>query len=104
MNYYGGPFDSTEAKKRATTADPWAKEWLKTNSAGFGHKQVEKHTAGEELILVRNPNYEPKPQIARVIIKIVPDSATRLALLKRGSVAYAMRLRQREHNEVAKDV
>jgi ABC-type transport system substrate-binding protein len=83
MNYYGGPFDSTEAKKRATTADPWAKEWLKTNTAGFGPYHVEKHTSGEELILVRNPNYEPKPQIARVIIKIVPDSATRLALLKR---------------------
>ncbi|WP_374449522.1 ABC transporter substrate-binding protein [Stella sp.] len=103
MNYYGGPFDSTEAKKRASAADPWAKEWLKTNTAGFGPYHVEKHTPGEELILVRNPHFQPKPQIARVVIKIVPDSATRLALLKRGSVDYAMRLRQREYNEVAKD-
>ena len=30
MNYYGGPFDATEAKKHATAADPWAKEWLKS--------------------------------------------------------------------------
>jgi peptide/nickel transport system substrate-binding protein len=103
MNYYGGPFDSTEAKKHATDSDPWAQEWLKTNTAGFGPYHVEAHTPGEELILVRNPNYEPKPQIARVIIKIVPDSATRLALLKRGAVDYAMRLRQREYNEVSED-
>jgi len=103
MNYYGGPFDATEAKKHATASDPWAKEWLKTNTAGFGPYHVEKHTPGEELILVRNPNFEPKPQIARVIVKIVPDSATRLALLKRGSVDFAMRLREREYNEVRKD-
>ena len=103
MNYYGGPFDATEAKKHASASDPWAKEWLKTHTAGFGPYHVESHTPGEELILVRNPNFQPKPQIAKVIIKIVPDSATRLALLKRGSVDYAMRLRQREYNEVAKD-
>jgi ABC-type transport system substrate-binding protein len=103
MNYYGGPFDSTEARKHATDSDPWAKEWLKTNTAGFGPYHVESHTPGEELILVRNPHYEPKPQIAKVIIKIVPDSATRLALLKRGAVDYAMRLRQREYNEVSQD-
>jgi peptide/nickel transport system substrate-binding protein len=103
MNYYGGPFDSTEAKKHASDSDPWAKEWLKTHTAGFGAYQVESHTPGEELILVRNPNYQPKPQVAKVIIKIVPDSATRLALLKRGAVDYAMRLRQREYNEVSKD-
>ena len=103
MNYYGGPFDATEAQKHATAADPWAKEWLKTHTAGFGPYHVASHTPGEELILVRNPNYQPKPQIAKVIAKIVPDSATRLALLKRGSVDYAMRLRQREYNEVGKD-
>ncbi|MGI9332423.1 MAG: ABC transporter substrate-binding protein [Gammaproteobacteria bacterium] len=103
MNYYGGPFDSTEAKKHATDADPWAKEWLKSNSAGFGPYHMEKHTPGQELILVRNPNFEPRPAVGRVVIKIVPDSATRLALLKRGTVDYAMRLRQREYREVASD-
>ncbi|MCC7273721.1 MAG: ABC transporter substrate-binding protein [Alphaproteobacteria bacterium] len=103
MNYYGGPFDSTEAKKHATTADPWAKEWLKTNTAGFGPYHMEKHVPGEELILVRNPGFSPRPAVGRVIIKIVPDSATRLALLKRGQVDYAMRLRQREYNEIEKD-
>jgi len=103
MNYYGGPFDSTEAKKHATAADPWAKEWLKSNTAGFGPYHMERHVSGEELILVRNPNYQPRPAVGRVIAKIVPDSATRLALLKRGQIDYAMRLRQREYNEIEND-
>lgn len=103
MNYYGGPFDKTEVTKHASAADPYAKEWLKTHTAGFGPYQVESHTPGEQLILVRNPNFEPKPQVAKVIIKIVPDSATRLALLKRGAVDFAMRLREREYNEVRND-
>ncbi len=103
MNYYGGPFDATKAQEMATESDPWAKEWLKSNTAGFGPYHVESHIPGDELILVRNPHFEPKPQVERVIIKIVPDSATRLALLKRGAVDYAMRLREREYNEVRQD-
>ena len=103
MNYYGGVFDSTEALKHATADDPWAKEWLKSNTAGFGPYHLESHTPGQELILVRNPNYEPRPAVGKVIAKIVPDSATRLALLKRGQVDYAMRLRQREYREVEND-
>lgn len=103
MNYYGGPFDSVEAKKHATASDPWAKEWLKNNTAGFGPYHLVRHTPGQELELVRNPNYEPRPAVGRVLIKIIPDSATRLALLKRGQVDYAMRLREREYQEIAKD-
>jgi peptide/nickel transport system substrate-binding protein len=41
--------------------------------------------------------------VGRVLIKIIPDSATRLALLKRGEVDYAMRLREREYQEIMKD-
>jgi peptide/nickel transport system substrate-binding protein len=103
MNYYGGPFDAVEAKKHATPTDPWAKEWLKSNTAGFGPYQLVKHIPGQELELVRNPNYEPRPAVGRVLVKIIPDSATRLALLKRGAVDYAMRLREREYQEVMKD-
>jgi peptide/nickel transport system substrate-binding protein len=103
MNYYGGPFDMTEAKKHATATDPWAKEWLKNNAAGFGPYQLLRHTPGQELELVRNPHYQPRPAVGRILIKIIPDSATRLALLKRGQVDYAMRLREREYQEITKD-
>ncbi|MET0484202.1 MAG: ABC transporter substrate-binding protein, partial [Candidatus Rokuibacteriota bacterium] len=103
MNYYGGPFDATEAKKHATAGDPWAKEWLKSNTAGFGPYKIVRNIPGQEMELVRNPNYEPRPAVGRILIKIIPDSATRLALLKRGQVDFAMRLREREYQEVAKD-
>jgi peptide/nickel transport system substrate-binding protein len=103
MNYYGGPFDMVEAKRHATPSDPWAKEWLKNNTAGFGPYHLLRHTPGQELELVRNPHYQPRPAVGRVLVKIIPDSATRLALLKRGAVDYAMRLREREYQEVMKD-
>ncbi|HYB44173.1 MAG TPA: ABC transporter substrate-binding protein, partial [Candidatus Methylomirabilis sp.] len=90
MNYYGGPFDATEAKKHATAADPWAKEWLKNHTAGFGPYRIVRNVPGQEMELTRNPNYQPRPAVGRILIKIIPDSATRLALLKRGQVDFAM--------------
>jgi peptide/nickel transport system substrate-binding protein len=95
MNYYGGIFDSVEAKKHATADDPWAKEWLKSNDAGFGPYHIVKNVPGQELNLERNANFQPTPPIGKIFIKIVPDAATRLALLQRGEVDYAMRLPER---------
>ena len=87
----------------ATAADPWAKDWLKSNTAGFGPYRLIRNIPGQEMELTRNPNYQPRPAVGRILIKIIPDSATRLALLKRGEVDFAMRLREREYQEVAKD-
>jgi len=95
MGYYGGPFDSAEAKKHTTPDDPWAKNWLKDHDAGFGPYHIVKNIPGQELELERNPYYQPRPPIKRILIKIVPDQATRLALLQRGEIDYAMRLPER---------
>lgn len=103
MSYYGGPFDMTEAKKHATAADPWAKEWLKSNDAGFGPYHIIKNIPGQEMELTRNENYQPKPPIKRILIRIVPDPATRMALLERGAVDYAMRLPERNLQALAKN-
>lgn len=103
MVYYGGPFDSVEAKKHATQADPWAKEWLKNNDAGFGPYHIVRNVPGQEIALERNPHYEPRPPIKTILIKIVPDQATRMALLQRGAIDYAMRLPERSLQTLAKD-
>ncbi|HET6522564.1 MAG TPA: ABC transporter substrate-binding protein [Geminicoccaceae bacterium] len=103
MNYYGGPFDSTEAKKHATASDPFAKEWLKSNDAGFGPYHVVRHVPGQEMALERNPHYEPRPPVGRILIRIVPDPATRMALLQRGVVDYAMRLPERNLQTLERD-
>jgi peptide/nickel transport system substrate-binding protein len=52
--------------------------------------------------LVRNEFYQPRPPIKRILIKIVPDAATRMALLERGAVDYAMRLPERNLQALAK--
>lgn len=103
MSYYGGPFDSTEAKKHATPNDPWAKEWLKSNDAGFGPYHIIKNVPGQEMELTRNENFMPKPPIKRIVIRIVPDPATRMALLERGAVDYAMRLPERSLQALARN-
>lgn len=104
QNYYGGPFDSVEAKKHATADDPWAKEWLRTHSAGFGPYQVEKVVPGTETVLVANPNWKGDPIFFdKVILKVVPESSARLALLKAGQVDIAWGLNERELQEVEKD-
>ena len=57
-----GIFDSVEAKKHATPDDPWAREWLKTNTASFGPYTVGEvrsrqrgHAQGPLGLLVRQP-------------------------------------------------
>ncbi len=101
MSYFGGPFDSKLAKEHATDSDPWAKDWLKNNDAGFGPYHITKNISGQELELVRNENYLPMPPIAKILIRIVPDPATRTALLDRGAVDYAMRLPERSLQALA---
>jgi peptide/nickel transport system substrate-binding protein len=105
QNYYGGPFDSVEAKKHASQADPWAKEWLRTHSAGFGPYQVDHSTPGVETVLVPNANWRGDPAVffKRVIFKAVPESSSRLALLKAGQIDIAWGLNERELQEVGND-
>ena len=103
QNYYGGPFDSTEAKKHATADEPWAKEWLRTNSAGFGPYHVERVVPGVETVLVRNEHWEqePQPYFERIILKAVPESSARLSLLQAGQIDIAWGLNERELRQVA---
>lgn len=104
QNYYGGPFDSVEAKKHATDDDPWAKKWLRTHSAGFGPYHVDRVVPGVETVLSVNPNWNgKKPYFQKVIFKAVPESSARLALLKAGQVDIAWGLNERELKQVASD-
>jgi peptide/nickel transport system substrate-binding protein len=104
QNYYGGPFDMVDAKKHGGS-DPWAKDWLRTHSEGFGPYQVDHVTPGTETVLKVNPNWksDPQPQFKRIILKAVPESSARLALLKAGQIDIAWGLSERELQEVAKD-
>jgi peptide/nickel transport system substrate-binding protein len=103
MAYYGGIFDYTEVKKHVTDADPWAKDFLGRNTAGFGPYHVESYKKGQQLTMVANPNYfGPKPKLDKVIWRVVADSSDRVALLSRGDVDIASSLVPRELIELQK--
>lgn len=81
-----GIFDSVEAKKHATPDDPWAREWLKNNTASFGPYTVEKFDPGNEVTLKAHSGYwSGSPKIQTVTIRNVPDAASRAQLLQSGS-------------------
>lgn len=80
-------YDSTEMKKHATAEDPWALEWIVSNSAGFGPYYVDEVKAGEEAVFKANPNYyRDAPYFKTVVYRSVPESSTRVQLLQAGSV------------------
>jgi peptide/nickel transport system substrate-binding protein len=84
-------FNSKVAKANATQADPWANDFLHRNVAGSGAFKVEKWEPGQQLVYVRNEQWVggTLPKVKRVIIREIPNQATRRSLLERGDVHVA---------------
>ncbi len=79
--------DVDEVKAHATKDDPWAAEWLKRNPAGVGPYRLVKNEPGVEIVLEATPGYwRPKPQFERIVLKLVPNEADRVLLLKRKAI------------------
>lgn len=93
--------DSATALENATDDDPWASEFLKKNTANFGPWQVERFEPGTEIVFEPNENYTgERGNVESVIIKAVPDSATRMQLLRSGDVSWADSLTFAEYAEL----
>src|SRR5260370_11924932 len=76
-----------EVKAHVTGDDPWATEWLKRNQASVGPYRLVKNEPGVEIVLETAPGYwRPKPYFERVVLKLVPNEADRVLLLKRKAV------------------
>lgn len=87
------PMDTTEVKKHITEEDPWAQEWLASNTATYGPYVATSFTPGQQLALTANPNWiEGEPAYKDVVIQAVGDSSSRLQLISSGEVDYAMAL------------
>jgi peptide/nickel transport system substrate-binding protein len=79
--------DPDEVKSHATSADPWAAEWLKRNIAGVGPYRLAKNEPGVEIVLEAAPGYwRPEPYFQRVVLKFVPNETDRVLLLKRKAI------------------
>lgn len=96
-------YNSELAKKNATADDPWAANWLKNNTAGGGAYKVESWKPGQELIYARNDAWinGPMPKLKRVIMRDVPSSGNRRALLERGDIDMTYDVPPKDANEIS---
>jgi peptide/nickel transport system substrate-binding protein len=85
-------FDSVEAKKHATAADPWAKEWFAKNPPTGGYFNVAKATQGQEIELTANAGYPgpDKPKTATIRLSVVPAAANQRLQLQAGDIDVAL--------------
>jgi peptide/nickel transport system substrate-binding protein len=98
-------FNSKLAKQHATPDDPWAQEWLKTNTAGSGAYVLETFKPGEQVVLRRNENWVSGPDgklpyFKRVIEQTIPDVATRANLIEKGDADIAVDLQASDVSEL----
>jgi peptide/nickel transport system substrate-binding protein len=102
--YFPQIHDSTQAKKSATTDDPFANKYLDQNLVGFGAYSLQSVKPGEQAVLVANPSYfRGKPFYERVIYREVPSVANRVSLLKTGQVQWVEELPLKQIADLRKD-
>jgi peptide/nickel transport system substrate-binding protein len=95
-------YNSGLARRNATERDPWAMDWLRANPAGSGAFRMERWVPGQEMVFIRNDNWTqgPRPQLARVIWRIVPQAGNRRALLERGDADISFDLPPKDFQEL----
>lgn len=87
---YVGIQDSKACQANATQSDPWARDWVGKNGGGFGPYYVDSFQAGQQVVFRAHEGYwRGAPAIKRVIVRSVPNSANRLALIQTGAVDIA---------------
>jgi peptide/nickel transport system substrate-binding protein len=96
-NLFTHIFDSKKLKEVGGESDPWAKEFMRSNTAGFGPYTIERLDRGQQAVFkARKDYYLGKPYFDTVIYKEVPTSGARLSLLKGGAVDVAQFLQPLE--------
>jgi peptide/nickel transport system substrate-binding protein len=79
-------YDSTEARRHATPADPWAKAWLAAQPAGFGAYALARHDPWKETVFEAYAGGGARPAFERVRFLVVPGRRKRLDLLREGAI------------------
>ncbi|MDQ0396490.1 ABC transporter substrate-binding protein [Labrys monachus] len=90
-------YDATKCAEVGGSADPWAVAFLKNDSAGFGPYRLAQLVRGQQAVFeARDDYWDTKPAMKRVIMREVPQSASRFSLLQGGAVDIAQFLQPRE--------
>jgi len=67
----------------------WATHDWSAYRVGSGPFLLERHTPGQEIVLVRNPRYFGEaPLLDRVVVRVIPDIASLITQLRTGEVDY----------------
>jgi len=85
--------ESQELQEHATADDPWAMEWIKFNLPGTGPYYITSWEAGNQAVLMANPNYwGGEPEIKKIIFKEISEGSSRVAMIRDGTIDVAYRL------------
>src|ERR1700736_320361 len=97
-------FNSKLARSHASDKDPWAMEWMKTNDAGGGAFRLERWVPGQETAFIRFEEWKsgPLPKIRRVVLREVPASGNRRALMERGDADLSVDMPFKDAAEIKK--
>jgi peptide/nickel transport system substrate-binding protein len=95
-------YDSTEAKKHAGNGDPVAQKWLFTHLADYSGWKLEEFTPGQSLSVTADKNWGgAQRKIDRLVIRSVPDNATRQQLLTSGQAQVATGFQFDQYKSIA---
>ena len=101
-NLYSPIYDSTKCMEAGGADDPWATEFLKNDTAGYGPYRIDQLTRGAQAVFKgRDDYYRGKPAMETVIMREVPTSANRAQLLQGGAVDIAQYLQPLELVQLA---
>jgi len=96
--------DSTEVKKHATHADPWAGKWLAQNYAGFGPYELSNWTPGQSMEFTARTDYwGPTPKFTTVKYLAIPNASSRQASLSNGAIDIGLTMPQQGITALLKD-
>lgn len=86
-----GAMEKAVMDEHATAEDPWAFEYLNTNSTGSGPYMVEIYDPETQIVLVANPHYWDAENVGsdKITIRNVPDASQRALLVQRGELDLA---------------
>jgi len=94
MAFYGSPATKAAWIVPKKYVEKVGEEGFKKAPVGAGPYKFVSFTPGIELVLEAHDSYwRKRPAVNRVVLRVVPDDATRLVLLKRGEVDIAYSLR-----------
>ncbi|GGB09231.1 ABC transporter substrate-binding protein [Allosediminivita pacifica] len=102
LNLYNNILDGTKCREMATEDDPWARDFIANDSAGFGPYRLANLVRGQQAVLVGREDYwNGMPAIQQVVYREVPTSATRSSLVRGGAVDIALVLQPLEIEQLA---